>query len=166
MPVSGIVRHDTCVATALALRVRDVASGSEPVDVRADRAVQGAVAVVTLGAFVFRQPWVIPVLGVLVGAGALLGPGRQPVPPALRRRSSRPGCRPRPPRRAGRDDPGPGRARGRRCSASATLLLLIGLGGVAWIVALAEAGVAAVAATTGVHLGVVDAPRPAPASGG
>jgi hypothetical protein len=38
--------------------------------------------------------------------------------------------------------------------AFATLWLLISLGGIAWIVALAEAGVAAVAATTGVHLGV------------
>jgi hypothetical protein len=37
----------------------------------------------------------------------------------------------------------------------ATLCLLIGIGLIAWIVTLIEGGVAAVAATTGVHLGVV-----------
>jgi len=38
--------------------------------------------------------------------------------------------------------------------ALATLCLVIGLGGVAWFFTLAEGLVAAVAATTGVHLGV------------
>ena len=47
-----------------------MASGSVPVDVRADRAVQGAVTVITLGAFVFREPFVIPVLAACLGAGS------------------------------------------------------------------------------------------------
>ena len=37
----------------------------------------------------------------------------------------------------------------------ATLCLVIGLGGIGWIVTLGEGGVALVAATTGVHLGEV-----------
>ena len=96
---------------------RRVAHGAnvaaERVDARADRAVQGTVAVVTLGAFVFHQPWVIPVLGVFVGAGALLGPAGNPFhrlfDGARRARASRPPTA----YRAGVDDPGPGRARGR-----------------------------------------------------
>ena len=55
-------------------RVTGVATRSDPVDARADRVVQGAIAVVTLGAFVFRAIWVIPVLAVLVGLGAAAGP--------------------------------------------------------------------------------------------
>jgi len=52
---------------------------SQPVDARADRAVQGALAVLTLGAFVFRVGWLIPILALLVGLGALLGPERNPL---------------------------------------------------------------------------------------
>jgi hypothetical protein len=51
-----------------------MAAGSEPVDVRADRTVQGAVTVIALGAFVFHAPIVIPVLAAALGAGAALGP--------------------------------------------------------------------------------------------
>jgi hypothetical protein len=125
---------------------------SDPVDVRSDRVVQGAVAVITLGAFVFHQQWVIPILLVLVSAGALLGPAGNPFHRIF----------------AGLVAPriSPARAMERATTVKAqdmlatallgvaTLLILIGLGGVAWIVILAEAGVAAVAATTGVHLGV------------
>ena len=100
------------------------------------------------------SPGSIPVLGVLVGAGALLGPGRQPVPPAVRRARRAPAL-------AGR--PTSSRAATLRAQDAlavallgvATLCVLIGLGGSRWIVALVEAGVAVVAATTGVHLGVV-----------
>ena len=126
--------------------------GSEPVDVRADRTVQGVVAVATLSAFVFRQPWVIPVLAVFVGAGALLGPAGNPiyrifaglVAPRL---SPSVSLEPAATLRA--QD-----ALAVALLGVATLCLLIGLGGLAWIITLAEAGVAAVAATTGVHLGL------------
>jgi hypothetical protein len=130
-----------------------VVSGAEPVDVRADRAVQGTVAVATLSAFVFHQPWVIPVLGVFVGAGALIGPAGNPiyrlfdglVAPRLRPVES---VEPASTLRA--QD-----VLGIAVLGLATVCILIGLGGLAWFVALVEAGVAAVAATTGVHLGVL-----------
>ena len=129
-----------------------MAARSDPVDARADRVVQGAIAVVTLGAFVFGAVWVIPVLAVVLGVGAAVGPAGNPlhrlfatlVAPRL------PGPRttvPAPTVQA-QDVLGVG------LLGFATLVLLIGLGGIAWILALAEAGVAAVAATTGLHLGV------------
>lgn len=129
-----------------------MASRSEPVDIRADRAVQATVAVATLSAFVFRQPWVIPVLGVVVGAGALVGPAGNPI---YRIFDGLVGPRLSPaanvePAATLRAQDGLGVA----LLGVATLCLLIGLGGIAWIIALAEAGVAAIAATTGVHLGV------------
>ncbi len=129
-----------------------MAARSDPVDARADRVVQGAVTVVTLGAFVFHQNWVIPILAVLVGAGALLGPPGNPfhrlfsglLAPHL--------------------PASPGEVAAATVQAQdalacgllvvATFCLLIGLGGVAWVFTLLEGGVAAVAATTGVHLGV------------
>ena len=130
-----------------------MASGAKAVDVRADRAVQGTVAVATLSAFVFHQPWVIPVLGVFLGAGALMGPPGNPVyrifdgliAPRLSPVATVE------PAATLRAQDGLGVA----VLGAATVCLLIGLGGLAWIVALCEAGVAAVAATTGVHLGVL-----------
>jgi hypothetical protein len=128
-----------------------VTAASE-VDGRADRVVQGTIAVVTLGAFVFRAVWVIPVLAVMLGVGAAIGPAGNPFIRLF----------------AGLIAPRLGPAETTVPAATiraqdglavallgvATLFLVIGLGGIAWIVALAEAGVAAVAATTGVHLGV------------
>ena len=129
-----------------------MAARSDPVDARGDRVVQGAIAVVTLGAFVFRAVWVIPVLAVVVGVGAAVGPAGNPlhrcfatlVAPRLPAAHS---TVPSPTVQA-QDALGVG------LLGFATLVLLIGLGGIAWILALAEAGVAAVAATTGLHLGV------------
>lgn len=130
-----------------------MSSGSESVDARADRAVQGAVSIVTLSAFVFQAPWVIPVLAVFLGAGALLGPAGNPFhrvfAGVIAPRASKP--RALVPASAIRAQDTLAVA----LLGTATLFLLIGLGGVAWIVTLAEGGVAAVAATTGVHLGVV-----------
>jgi Domain of unknown function (DUF4395) len=129
-----------------------VDGGSEPVDARADRTVQGVVAVATLSAFVFRQPWVIPVLAVFLGAGALVGPAGNPiyrifVGVVAPRLSAAANLEPAATLRA--QD-----ALGAALLGAATLCLLIGLGGLAWIITLAEAGVAAVAATTAVHLGI------------
>jgi len=130
-----------------------VASGAKAVDVRADRAVQGTVAVATLSAFVFHQPWVIPVVGVFVGAGALMGPPGNPlyrifdglIAPRLS-----PAANVEPAATLRAQD-----VLAVAVLGAATVCLLIGLGGLAWIVALCEAGVAAVAATTGAHLGVL-----------
>lgn len=128
-------------------------SVSPAVDSRADRTVQGAVAVILLAAFVFRQIWILPVLGVLVGAGAAFGPAGNPfhrifagfVSPRLSAAKSH-------------EDAATIRLQDVLAVAllgAATLCILIGLDAVAWIVALTEAGIAAVAATTGVHLGVI-----------
>lgn len=122
------------------------------VDSRADRTAQGVVAVVLLSAFVFRQMWVVPVLAVLVGAGAAFGPGGNPflrlfsafVSPRLSAPSTF-------------EDPATVRAQdvlGVALLGAAILALLISLNVVAWAVALVESGVAATAATTGVHVGV------------
>jgi hypothetical protein len=125
---------------------------SEPVDARADRAVQGALAVLTLGAFVFRLTWLIPVLAALVGVGAALGPERNAFhllfAAALGRRL-RPATATVPDETVRVQD-----LLAFGLLALATLCLLIGLGGIAWIFTLVEGLVAAVAATTGVHLAV------------
>jgi hypothetical protein len=125
---------------------------SAPVDSRADRATQGAIAVILLSAFVFSQTWVIPVLGVLVGAGAAFGPAGNPfhrlfsafIAPRLSQPSSF-------------EDAATVRVQDVLTVAllgGATLALLISLNVVAWVIALAAAGVAATAATTGAHMGV------------
>jgi hypothetical protein len=129
-----------------------VASGSEPVDVRADRAVQATVAVATLAGFVFRQPWVIPVVAVLVGVGALFGPAGNPI---YRMFAGLVAPRLSPP--VNREPAATLQAQDVLAVGllgAATVCLVVGLGGLAWIVTLVEAGVAAVAATTGAHVGV------------
>lgn len=109
-------------------------------------------AVVLLSAFVFRQIWIVPVLAVLVGAGAAFGPGGNPflrlfaafVSPRLSAPSTF-------------EDPATVHAQDVLAVAllgAATVALLISLNVVSWIIALAEAGAAATAATTGVHVGV------------
>jgi hypothetical protein len=133
--------------------VTGVAARSEPVDARADRVVQGAIAVVTLGAFVFRAGWAIPVLALVLGLGAAIGPAGN----ALHRLFASLAAPRLPPVRA-TVPASTVRAQDGLAVALlgfATLCLLISLGGIAWIVALAEAGVAAVAATTRVHLGEI-----------
>jgi len=129
-----------------------VASASPVVDSRADRTVQATVAVIVLAAFVFRQIWVLPILGVLVGAGAAFGPGGSPfhrvfagyVSPRLSAPTSH-------------EDAATIQVQDVLATAllgAATLSMLIGLNLVSWVIALVEAGVAAIAATTGVHVGV------------
>jgi hypothetical protein len=129
-----------------------VAAGRDPVDTRADRAVQGTIAILTLGAFVFRAGWVLPVLAVLLAVGAAIGPARNPfhllfaavvVPRLPAPRATLPASTVQV-----QDLLAVG------LLGLATLLLLVGLVGIAWVVALAEAAVAAVAATTGVHVAV------------
>src|SRR3954468_8838505 len=130
-----------------------MAAGSEPVDVRADRAVQGAITVIALGAFVFHAPIVIPVLAVILGAGALIGPNGNAfhrlfaalVAPRLS-----PAAAVVPAETVQAQD-----ALGAVLLAVATLCNLIGLGGLGSILTLLEAGAAVVAATTGVHFGAM-----------
>ena len=124
-----------------------------PVDSRADRTVQALIAVIVLAAFVFRQIWILPVLGVLVGAGAAFGPQGNPL-----HRLFAAWVAPRLPAARSHEEASALRVQDAFATALlalATLAMVIGLNAVAWIIALVEAGVAAVAATTGVHLGVM-----------
>ena len=128
-----------------------MAGAPEAVDARADRAVQGAIAIFLLTAFVFHQAWVTPVLTVLVAFGAAFGPAGNPfhrlfsgvVAPRISA----------PTRREAASTVRAQDALAAGLLAFATVWVLIGLGGIAWVIALVEAGVAVVAATTGVHVG-------------
>jgi hypothetical protein len=129
-----------------------VTPASAPVDSRADRTAQGVVAVILLSAFVFRQMWVIPVLGVLVGAGAAFGPGGNPFLRLFEAFVAR-----RLPAPTTFEDPVTVHVQDVLAVALlgvATLTMLISLNVVSWVIALVEAGAAATAATTGVHVGV------------
>jgi len=130
-----------------------VTAAPDAIDSRADRTAQALVAVVLLAAFVFRQLWVVPVMAVLVGAGAAFGPGGNPflrlfagfVSPRI----SKPTTFEQPATVRTQDVLAVG------LLGVATVTVLISLNVVAWIIALAEAGIAVIAATTGVHVGVV-----------
>ncbi len=128
-------------------------SAPEAIDSRADRTAQGLVAVVLLAAFVFRQIWIVPVLAVLVGAGAAFGPGGNPFLRLFEGFIS-----PRISKPTTFEQPATVRSQDILAVALlglASVAVLISLNVVAWIVALAEAGIAVIAATTGVHVGVV-----------
>lgn len=134
-------------------------SASEPneagreVDARADRAVEGAIAIALLAAFVFRQPLVVPVVGVLAAAGAVGGVRAHPLHLVFARVT------------AGRLPP----ARTFEPEADvqaqaitavvllalASLAFLAGVSVVGWLLALIEAAVATLAATTGLHVAAV-----------
>jgi Domain of unknown function (DUF4395) len=125
---------------------------SPPVDSRADRTVQGAVAVIVLAAFVFAQIWILPVLGVLLGAGAVFGPPGNPLHRLFSAFVS-----PRLSAPTAFEDAVTVQVQDVLASAllgAATAAMVISLNVVAWVVALAEAGVAVIAATTGVHVGI------------
>jgi hypothetical protein len=134
-----------------------MARPSEPVDVRADRTVQGAVTVIVLAAFVFHQPLVIPVVAVFLGIGAWFGPsgnGLHRVFAALVEPRLSPAVAVVPAATVQAQD-----LLGAALLGVATLCILVGLGGLGSIVTLAEAGAAVVAATTGVHLGQIAVDR-------
>ena len=44
------------------------------VDARTDRVAQGVIGVALLAAFVFRIPWIVPALALLLAVAALAGP--------------------------------------------------------------------------------------------
>jgi hypothetical protein len=130
-----------------------VAPRPEPVDVRADRAVQGAITVIALGAFVFHLPWVVPVLAVLLAIGAARGPAVNPfhrIFAALVAPRLSPATTTLPAPTAKAQD-----QLEVALLVVATLCILIGLGVVGWFVTVVAAGIALAAATTGVHLGVM-----------
>lgn len=123
---------------------------SPPVDIREVRGAQGGIAVATLAAFVFGQPRILIVVFLVVAAGAALGPRANLFVVAARAVLA--------PWTADCPAPEPA-ARVRDLDLVATALL--GIGGLAllagidlvgWLLALTEAGIAAVSASTGVNL--------------
>jgi hypothetical protein len=130
-----------------------VPSVGEPnaVDARADRGVQATIAVLILGGFVFRQPWIVPLVLLPEALGALGGPSRHPLYVlAGRVVASR-----LPPGGETQDE----RTIRMQCVVSAVLLgvasfaFLFSVDALGWAAALIEAGIAVIAATTRVHAG-------------
>jgi hypothetical protein len=111
---------------------------------------QVVVTVVLLAGFVFRVPWVVPVLALLLGAAALAGPaanvfgrsyaylffGRTPV-----ERAAEP---PRVTRITRLVETG--------LLLAASVVFLLGADGFAWALALPVAAITGLAATTGINL--------------
>lgn len=121
------------------------------IDARADRGVQAAIAVVILGGFVFRQPWVVPLVLLPEALGALGGVGRDP----LYMLAGRIVASRLPP---GDETVDAASIRG-QCVVAVALLavasvaFLFSVDAVGWTFALVEAGIAVIAATTRIHAG-------------
>ena len=121
------------------------------VDARADRTVQATIAVLLLGGFVFRQPWIVPIVLLPEALGALGGPARHPTYALAGRVVAS-----RLPAGDETQDAATIRA---QCWVAVALLgiaSLAFLGSIdvlGWTAALLEAGIAVLAATTRVHAG-------------
>jgi uncharacterized protein DUF4395 len=121
------------------------------VDARGDRLVQGSVGVLLLAAFVFGWKLVVPIFGVLLAAGAAVGPRANPFHLAYARLLA--------PRLATGEaliDPQTVRRQDALVAglcAIATLAFGIGISPLGWLVVITAAIVAIIAATTRVHLG-------------
>ncbi len=130
---------------------------ARPVDGRAERTVEAVLGVALLGSFVFRIPVIVPVLGLVTAAGALGGP-RCNVLHIAYDRLVRP--------RLGPAD-GDVDARAVRTQdglaalllLTATLAILAGIAPVGWLLVVAEAIIAIIAATTLVLVGERLRPR-------
>lgn len=122
-----------------------------PIDARGPRFNQGILAFALLAGFVFHASWVIPVWGVVLALGAAFGPRygpflrlfREVIAPRLGPPTTMED--PRPPRFAA--------LIGTIFLGAATLLLAGGESGIAWILALIVAGLAALASATGICIG-------------
>ena len=129
----------------------DPAGDGGPIDARRVRFEQGIVAVAILAGFVFRVPVVLPFLGAVLAAGAILGPRANPL-----HRIYDTILAPRLGPALHVDDPGEARfadVLGVAVLAAASICLLVGLGGLAWILALVQAVASALRATAGIHVG-------------
>jgi hypothetical protein len=127
----------------------------EGVGARTDRVAQSAVGIALLAAFVFRVPLVVPVVALLLAAGALVGARRSPLIYAFDRWIG-----PHLPARGeGTEEPIPAStvrmqdAFGAGVLAIASVAFVFGIGIAGWALAIAEAVVAIVAATTRIHVG-------------
>lgn len=128
------------------------APGTPEVDPRADRAVQTILGVALLAAFVFRVPWLLPVVALVNVAGALGGVERNPlylgydrlVAPRLRTPVTAPAL---PAALVRRQD-----ALAAGLVSAASILYVLGAHTIGWTAAIAEAVIAIVAATTRIHV--------------
>jgi hypothetical protein len=133
-----------------------VSKPAESVDARTDRAAQATVGVVLLAGFVFRVTWVVPVLILVLGVGALAGPEgnvlhrvferwiapRLPAPSAPLAEDAVPEVTVR-----AQD------ALAAVVLAVAGLAFLLGISPVGWVLVIAEGVIAILAATTRLHAG-------------
>jgi hypothetical protein len=127
----------------------------EGVDARTDRVAQGVVGVALLAAFVFRIPWLVPALALLLAIGALGGSRANAFHQVFEQWLA-----PRLPTRDGAttEEAVPENTV-RLQDALATVILLVasfsflvGIGFVGWLLALGEAVIAIIAATTRIHV--------------
>jgi Domain of unknown function (DUF4395) len=126
------------------------------VDARTDRAAQGAVGVALIAAFVFRVPWLVPALALLLAVGAAAGPRANGIHRAFERWIA-----PRLPASSTAVPEGTVATPTVRAQdalaaailAAASLAFLLDIALVGWMLALGEAVVAIIAATTRIHLG-------------
>lgn len=122
------------------------------VDARADRAAQAFIGVLLLAAFVFRLPWLVPVVIIGLAGAALAGPRADPLVWVFHRFVA--------PRLKASDQTIDARTVqlqdlstvGLTVVATLSLLVLPIFG---WLVVVVTAIVAVVAASTGVHVGAV-----------
>ena len=122
-----------------------------PIDPRGPRFNQAVVTLLLLGGFVFDAPLVVPVVGLVLLAGAALGPRWGPF---LRLYSEV--IRPRLGPPAELEDPRPPRfaaAVGVAFLSASTIAFIAGNSGVAWALALVVAVLAGLAAATGICVG-------------
>ncbi len=137
------------------LSLRPVDQPVEAVDARTDRVAQGALGIALLAGFVFRVPWLVPGVAVILAVAALGGPRANALHQVFERliapRLPSPGAIAAEPRVAGTT------VRAQDALATAILLVatiafVLGISFVGWILVLAEAIIAIMAATTRVHV--------------
>lgn len=129
-----------------------MADPPEPVDARADRAAQGVIAVLLLGAFVFKLWPLVPVVGAIVAVGAALGPSANGLLVGFSAVIA-----PRIPAPSRLEEPATIRLQDLLAAALlvlASLWFLVGVSALGWLFSLVEAGVALAAATTGYHAAI------------
>jgi hypothetical protein len=120
------------------------------IDGRSDRFAQSAVGILLLAGFVFRLPWLVPLLAVLLAAGAVRGPQANLFQVAFTRL-----ILPRLPPGDTRVDARTARDQDAVLTGLCVLAALVFFvaTAVGWLVAIVTAVVAIIAATAGVHLG-------------
>jgi hypothetical protein len=121
------------------------------IDARGDRWAQGAVGLALLAAFVFGIPLVVPIVAVVLFIGAIFGPRANPLhvffAALVAPRAGPPPAR-LPAETVRRQD-----ALVSVLCALATLIFAIGISALGWLIVLAAALVAIIAATARIHLG-------------